>query len=523
MRLSCLPLALVGCLSVSLCVAADAPRTRATEYWPTWHITALPDEGHCLPYDTNGCIYWKGTYHLMYIFQNSKYSDGGHSWGHATSTDLVNWTFHPAALEPRKGDADTGTFSGNAFVNKDGKPMLCWYGINAGTCIATAEDDDLIHWKKHPKNPIIPNTNPGVPGHGIYRVWDPYLWLEGDTYYCLLGGNSLPNGKDTLYLLKSADLVKWTPLHPFYEHPDLSWTVEGEDCSCPDFFKLGNKHVLMCISHKCGARCYVGRFENERFYPEQHVRMNWPGGTFFAPESLLDNQGRRIFWAWVLDPRRSATKSATGSGVQSMPRLLSLAADGSLRIAPVPELEVLRRNPRAIESVALKADGEITLPNVRGDSLELAVEIDPGKARQVGLKVRCSPDGREETAIVYDAVAKKLKIDMSRSTLRDDVTYLNQAIPMAFFDKPRTGPQPQGAVEAPFALKPGEKLKLRVFLDKPMLEVFANDRQCVTQQIFPASRETLAVKVFARGGEASLVSGNAWDMAPARFIDERRK
>ena len=142
------------------------------------------------------------------------------------------------------------------------------------------------------------------------------------------------------------------------------------------------------------------------------------------------------------------------------------------------------------------------MPNVRGDSLELAVEIDPGQAREVGLKVRCSPDGKEETVIVYDTVAKMLKIDMSRSTLRTDVMYRDRPIEWRFGKiSLATGPHPAGVVEAPFALGPGETLKLRVFLDKPMLEVFANDRQCVTQQIFPASREALGVKAFARGGD----------------------
>jgi len=156
--------------------------------------------------------------------------------------------------------------------------------------LATAEDDGLIRWKKHPKNPIIPVPRKGEPGDGVYKVWDPYLWLEGDSYYCLLGGNTLPNGKDTLYLCKSPDMVNWKPLYPFYEHPDLTWTTETndpdiaeffhrEDCSCPDFFKLGDKHVLLCISHKVGARCYIGRYENEKFYPEQHVRMNWPSAA----------------------------------------------------------------------------------------------------------------------------------------------------------------------------------------------------------------------------------------------------
>jgi sucrose-6-phosphate hydrolase SacC (GH32 family) len=503
-------------------------RTRNNEDWPIWHITARPEEGNCIPYDSNGCIYWKGKYHLMYIFQDRTLQNGGHSWGHASSTDLVNWTFHPAALAPHRGDADTGTFSGNAFVNKEGKPMLCWFGLNAGVCIATAEDDDLIRWKKHPNNPIIPIPKPDKSGHDAYRVWDPYLWLEGNTYYCLLGGNTLPNGKDTLYTCKSKDLVHWEMLHSFYEHPDLTWTVLGEDCSCPDFFKLGDKRVLMCISHVVGARCYVGSFDKQKemFFPEQHVRMNWVGGTFFAPESLEDAKGRRIFWAWVIDPRIAETRNMTGSGVQSMPRVLSMAKNGSLQITPAEELQTLRRNPRTIHKTALQPDGEIHLPGVYGDSFELALEIDMEQALQVGVKVRCSPNGQEETAIVYDAVSKTLKIDMSRSTLRTDVIYGNSPIGMAFANQPRTGPHLQNQVEAPLTLRPGEPLKLRIFLDKSLLEVFANDRQCVTQQIFTESREAAGVKVYARGFNlngwaTTILSGQMWDMAPAKFVNEK--
>jgi beta-fructofuranosidase len=209
-----------------------------------------------------------------------------------------------------------------------------------------------------------------------------------------------------------------------------------------------------------------------------------------------------------------------------MPRVLSLASDGTLHIAPAAELQSLRRNPRTIPHMPLNPNEEVSLPNVQGDSLELALEIDPKQALEVGVKVRCSPDGNEQTAIVYDPVAGMLKIDMSQSTLRSDVLYTTSPIGMAIAGRVRKCPQPRGAVEAPLALKPGETLKLRIFLDKSMLEVFANDRQCVTQQIFTESRNAAGIKVFARGFKmndwtTAIVSGTAWDMAPARLVDER--
>lgn len=505
-------------------VNVDRPRSRDVEDWPTYHISALPDEGLARPYDANGCIFWKGKYHLMYIYQDRKRPKEGHSWGHLSSTDLVNWTIHPPALLPEPGDPDTGIFSGNAFLNADGTPMLCWFGVDAGVCVATAEDDDLVRWKKHSKNPIIPLPKPGEPGHGQYRVWDPNLWREGDRYVCLLGGNTLPNGKDTLDTWTSTNLVDWTRRGPFYEHPDLSWTGEGEDCSCPDFFQLGDRHVLLCISHKVGARAYIGRYDPSslKFQPEQHVRMNWPGGQFFAPESLLAPDGRRIIWAWVTDPRTITTQQHTGSGVQSLPRVLALAADATLTITPADELKSLRREGRSATDVALPAETDVAVPGVRGDTIELAVEIEPGAASVVEVDVRRSPDGSERTTIRFDPKAGVLALDMTRSTRRPDVVYAQHPLDTGAIIRAADYPTPRATVEAPLTLKPGEPLRLRIFLDRPMLEVFANNRQALTQQVFPSDPASVEVAFRSRGAGATLRKVEAWEMAPARFVDRRK-
>src|SRR5439155_14253320 len=80
-------------------------------------------------------------------------------------------------LGPSPGDPDDGIFSGNAFVDKLGRVVLHYHGVNAGNCIAINEDDDLIHFKKLSANPVM--KNPG---------FDPYGWLEGDKYYSISGG-----------------------------------------------------------------------------------------------------------------------------------------------------------------------------------------------------------------------------------------------------------------------------------------------------------------------------------------------
>lgn len=496
--------------------------TRESEDWPIYHLHARPSEGLARPFDPNGCLYQDGVYHLMYIYQDRSLPREGHSWGHYTSTNLIDWTHQKPALKPAPGDPDVGIFSGNAFLGENGQPMLCWFGVDAGVCVATAEDSKLLDWKKHPANPVIPipeqgNTTFGKSaGDGKYFVWDPYMWFQDGTYYCLLGGNALANGKDTLYLMKSEDLTTWKPLHPFYEHPDATWTVPGEDCSCPDFFQLGDKHVLLCISHSVGARCYVGDFNGEQFHPEQHVRMNWPGGNLFAPESLEDEKGRRIFWSWITDPRLITTQLATGSGVMSLPRTLSLSETNRLQIAPVAELETLRKRHQPLSETELTIDRDLPLGDM-GKHYELQIEIECRDAREVGIKVACSPDGQEETRIVFSPVNQSLSIDSSDSTLRRDVVYSFHPLDTGGARDPRGDTHPCPITTAPLSHPAFEPLRLRIFVDGPILEVFAGDQLCLTQQIFPMQSESTQIKAFAKGGNARIRSGHLWEMSAASF------
>ncbi len=471
---------------------------------PRYHFIA--PEGNCRPFDPNGAIFWQGRYHLFYIFQDPNLPHGGHCWGHASSTDLLHWTFHPAALKPAEGDPEVGIFSGAALLNKDGVPTIIYHGVGAGTCVATATDDGLICWRKSPYNPVIPEPREGTPGWGIYNVFDPHAWLEGDRYHAILGGKVKPHDlHDTAYLFTSPDLVHWEYQRPFYS-PSPGWTGEEEDCACPDFFQLGERHVLLCISHPWGARCYLGRYRNGNFVPEEHHRLNWPGGACFAPESLVDARGRRIFWAWALDQRRQRGKWRSGLGVMTLPRVLSLAHDGALRIEPAAELERLRRRQRGWHDLWLGAGQELSLQDLKGDCLELSLEATVSESSELGLKVRCSPDGSEQTTILCNRMGKSLIIDTTRASLDPDVW---RPFPII---RGKTEPQDVPVQVAPFDLSPDERLKLRVFLDRSILEVFANGRQCLTQRIYPTRSDSLGVMLFSRKGQSMIHSLAAWDL-----------
>jgi len=411
-------------------------------------------------------------------------------------------------LVPKPGDPEKGIYSGCAFIGKEGIPILAYLGVDAGICIATAEDDGLIRWTKSPYNPVIPIPKEGDKDFGRYNVHDPHVWLEGETYYAILNGRVLPDNKwDTTYLFKSTDLNHWDYLHQFYE-PRHIWTEPEEDCACPDFFQLGEKHMLLCISHKRGCRYYLGSYREEKFYPEKHVRMNGIGGTMFAPESLLDQRGRRIFWAWILDRRHPDTIASSGwSGVMSLPRTLSLENDGNVRIQPVDEVKKLRLAGFLRQNIDLPAKGEFVIDEVRGDCLELAIEADPWGCNEFGVAVRRSPDGSEQTLIVFDTVSKTLKLDVSCSTLDESICYPTVCV------RPPVDDPGEFIQSMPLELERGETLKLRVFLDRSLIEVFANEIQCVTQSIYPTRSDSVGISLFSHGGTARVTSFKAWEIA----------
>lgn len=490
---------------------------------PRYHLL-VPEEGDIMPGDPNGAIWWKGRYHLFYIFQRFQSVEPRivHCWGHVSSLDMVHWERHPTALDVAADDPDQGIFSGNAFVNNEGLPTILYHGVSLGNSIAVSRDDNLIQWEKSPRNPLVPIPRPGDAGHGVYESWDPHGWREGNEYLAIFGGvrPALFRGP-TLHELKYAG--------PFLEHDP--WSQPGEDISCPDFFPMGDEHVLLCISHLRGARYFIGPWRDGRFTPRAHARMNWPGGGYFAPETLQDDAGRRVLWAWCMDERPADMRARSGwSGVMSLPRVLEPGADGLLKITPVPELERLRHRRRVRENLVVTADQPLELNDIAGDQLELELEFDPGQAEQLGLEVYASPEnaaeqstptaaaasttGREQTLILVDRLREELQIDVSQSTLDPRIRYRSWCI-----HRPTDPVDANRAVAiqaAPFQLSPGEPLRLRVFLDHSLLEVYANERQAVTQRVWRTRRDATRIRLVSRGGDCRLRRLQAWDMAASQ-------
>ncbi len=158
----------------------------------------------------------------------------------------------------------------------------------------------------------------------------------------------------------------------------------------------------------------------------------------------------------------------------------------------------------------------MSLPDISGDALELGIEIeldDPGQ--QVSVYLRQSPDEAESTGVIYDGGGGTLAIDISRSSLDSSITYpyYRNAKQVELL------PEHERLVHtqvAPFQLSEGERLELRLFLDRSILEVFANGRQCITQRIYPTRSDSTQVSLGTERGGVTIRSLEAWDMAPTQ-------
>jgi beta-fructofuranosidase len=222
--------------------------------------------------------------------------------------------------------------------------------------------------------------------------------------------------------------------------------------------------------------------------------MTWADNAYFAPEALIDGKGRQIMWAWVHDDRPKNIKGASGwTGTFGLPRSLWLGADGALRMRPVKELAMLRQAVQTRKGLTVKAGEELKLDGFGDELMEMEITMSPGRAAQCGVKVCCSDDGREETLLYYDAREKKLKVDTTKSSV-------------AFGRRKVEG--------GPLKLADGEALVLRVYVDKSILEVFANDRQAVARRIYPVLGGR-GVALFANGADVKVTSAKAWEMMPS--------
>jgi beta-fructofuranosidase len=452
---------------------------------PQYHL--LPKHGWMN--DPCGPIFWKGRYH-MFLQYNDEPVSKVKLWAHATSSDMVHWHRETIALAPTPGGPDAqGCWTGTAAV-VDGKPTFLYTGVvnslpdhatlrdgstylRESVCMAIAEDDALLRWRKLPQ-PVIAAPPPGMQVTGFR---DPSPWRDGgpgqgneDHWYLIVASGQRGVGGMVL-LYKSTDFHHWEYLHPLargkWNGRQTDVVGSGEMWECPDFFALDGKHVLIHSSE--GKTIWqIGTLDRNTmlFHAESEGLLD--EGAYYAPKSQLDAKGNRILWGWITETRPQAEYAAAGwSGVMSLPRRLSIT-NGALVMAPAPEIASLRTEAR------------------------------------IGAAVKRLPTAAQEIRL-------GLQPDEPRTAAFEQSFTDNQGAAILL----RADPQ-----QSPGTVRVGDKqidgidkgpLDLHIFLDHSVAEIFINQRQVITQRYYQRTPMEPAVAITL-GGNWRITEQQAWSL-----------
>jgi len=473
-------------------ILQQAPAVNADPMRPAFHLT--PPAG-CMG-DPNGGIYHDGWYHIFYGLYPFAHHPGGWYWAHARSKDMLHWEPMKTGLTPAFELGLHHIGSGSTIVTRGGAKLAFYSEGQDGVMKfwrAEFDDDALSSWKHTGKNPVLTLDHPGLPPFD--KFWrDPFVFAaEGRTY-----------------LIACADLLEedYVPV-PIFEARDAAltgWDYKGllftypkhkaRNFEVPELRPLGGKWIFLASTDAPVDRCryFIGDFEPEtlKFTPSAEGSLD-DSGHYYAQETILDDSGGLYVMAWMPGwdrdwlptymnepPKNSST---LWNGCFALPRKLTLGPNGQLIQQPVESLKQLRGKHITLQGRDLPVKGPITeltvLEEVRGDQLELALEFDLHAASMCGLNVLCDAEGKGGLFINWSG--NVLNVDGAMVPLDD--------------------------------WRPGQPIKMRIFIDKMLVEVFINGgTHCVSRQVPRENIKGDHVALTRLGGTARLTSLDTWKM-----------
>ena len=475
-------------------LAPDDPRL------PLYHLTG----GIGWINDPNGFSLYKGEIHLFFQYHPYATYWGPMHWGHVKTRDLIRWERLPAALAPDQDYDHAGCFSGSAVALDDGRHMLMYTGVRKDPmpdgsfrefqtqCLAFG---DGLNYEKYAGNPVI-DAALLPPGGDTHDFRDPKLWRADGRFYAVMG-NRCPDGCGAVLLYGSDDGLRWHlegELAASHGHRGRMW-------ECPDFFRLDGTDVLIVSPQEVQADepefiegnttlCLLGRFDREqkRFDWTREQTLDY-GLDFYAPQTLLLPDGRRVLIAWMQywDSADWCPDDLPFYGQMTLPRELQIR-DGRVFQQPVRELEAYRGAKTEVRGLALR-DETRSLDGVRGRCLDLTLTIRPETAGALrAFLLHVASDGDYDTVIRYDPARGMLLVDRSRAGFPDRVRCVR-----AF---------EAGAADG--------TLRLRVLLDRWSLELFADDGEHAASFTLYAPQTADGIRFEAEG--AALLDVENYDL-----------
>ena len=468
---------------------------RELQYRPLFHHT--PQYGWMN--DPNGMFYKDGVWHLYYQWNpyGSKWQNL--SWGHSTSTDLINWEHQPVALTP---DGLGYIFSGSSAIDHNN---TAGFGEDAVVAIYTSAGTNQMQSLAYSNNDgadfTVLTSNPIITLESEAR--DPnFFWNEQTGEWNLALAHALDH---EMLFFTSPDLKNWTLQSSFGK----GLGAQGGVWECPDLFRLPvdgtdkEKWVLICNINPggpfggSGVQYFVGDWDGKKFTVDTDVDGKVPtkwldhGKDNYALVSWSDTpDGRRTAIGWMSNWDYAAeVPTSQYRSANTLPRELSLftASDGQIYMANVPSPEVISLRDRLVTSVKNSSlnskDKVYNLPAVNDGVCEFTVDLIAVSADSFMMTL--SNKAGEHVDMVYNPATHTLSFDRRNS---GNVGF-SDAFPVV--------------TVAPTHETDG-KVSLRVFIDRSSIELFGNEgRFSMTNLVFPTHPYT-TLEIKSLGGKARM-------------------
>lgn len=415
--------------------------------------------------DPNGLIQFNGTYHVFFQWNPFETTHGKKAWGHYTSRDLINWTMEPAALVPDAWYDKNGCYSGSA-IEHDGKMYLFYTGNvkddedrrSTYQCLAVSEDS--IHFEK--KGPVL-----HLPDGYTPHFRDPKVWKTDGGWLMILGAQN-EEGHGEAVIAASENLVDWKFIGPIAGSGINGLEDFGYMWECPDLFELGGRDILIVCPQGLEADgdkyhnlfqagYFTGAFDSSMYtYSHGDFKELDRGFDFYAPQTFIDEAGRRILIAWMGitddDEQDQPTIGRNWIHGLTIPRVLEMKGDRVIQ-TPAPELRELR-----------------------DERVSHAVMLNPETSFHAGIEPlsEISMDFKNDITDGFEMV------------LRNDVRVIYDGQRFIIERKKFSG---EGREQRAFQLE--QLANLRIFLDRSSVEIFVNGGEEVcSSRFFPEVDET---------------------------------
>lgn len=450
--------------------------------------------------ETHGLYYNEGDrkWHAFFQRTGSTPMMSHQHWGHIVSEDMITWHDDVPVLAPSEFYDIKGCWSGCVFSDQafnNGNPTIIYTGVDyAKPYVATAYCDDPVNmrrWHKDPLNPINIMENVG-------DGRDTYFYRDGVNAYFMVGA------RDAVHYYQWNG-SKWNYRGEFYHTED--GVDNGHNTEMPNVTRIGDKWLMTTspLAGKYGTVCLYrtgslsdGRFVNYSAADKVDF-FGCDGYGLLSPSPYTTADGKVYAIGIVPDKLPGDLNVKHGyAHLYSLPREWSLDSEGRLLQKPYAGINAYRHENMTKKVGETRLDGTLNLNPVRGREAEVCARFLLTDAT-VGLNFFKNTKGRT-AYISYNPVTREIVIDYGR---------------IAHYDNGRT------SFRSVLDLGPGkgEELKLHVFIDHSIVDIFVNDRYASSVRVFPDDDNADLIELFSNG-LSTLLSAEAYVLGEGDMSDE---